>query len=64
MNKLPITARELVDELLKFVPEVNPEPHHTMSELQRHAGKRELVLYLQRIRDNPIPKKGSSNVHR
>ena len=64
MNKLPITARELVDELLQFVPEVNPEPHETMQEIQRRAGKRELVLFLQRLRDSPAPKKGSSRVHR
>lgn len=49
--KLPETASALIDELNRLVPERVPEAGESMESIQRHAGKRELVLLLMYWRD-------------
>jgi hypothetical protein len=49
--KFPDTAVALVDELDRLVPERVPEAGDSMESIQRYAGKRELVLFLQNWRD-------------
>lgn len=50
--KFPISADDLVDELDKFVPEYVPQAGDSMDLIQRNAGKRELVLFLKRLREH------------
>jgi len=49
--KFPDSATALVDELDRLVPERVPEAGDSMEAIQRYAGKRELVLFLQHWRD-------------
>jgi hypothetical protein len=51
INKLPPTVDDLIDELDTLVPELVPSADTPLLEIQRHAGKRELVLFLKRLRD-------------
>ena len=51
IQKLPATVDELIDELDRLVPEVIPNADARMIEIQRYAGKRELVLLLKTLRD-------------
>lgn len=56
IQKLPATVDELIDELDRLVPEVIPSADARMIEIQRQAGKRELVLFLKNLqarRDGP-----------
>jgi len=45
------SAVALVDELNRLVPERVPEAGESMESIQRQAGKRELVLFLNHWRD-------------
>jgi len=49
--KFPDSAVALVDELNRLVPERVPEAGESMESIQRQAGKRELVLFLNHWRD-------------
>ena len=49
--QLPDSAMALIDELDKIIPERVPEVNATMEDIQRYAGKRELVLLLKHWRD-------------
>lgn len=61
--KFPHLARELVAELDRLVPERVPEPGDDMVTIQRHAAKRELVLFLKRwMEQSALTMKGSARV--
>ncbi|HEY0623170.1 hypothetical protein [Sphingomonas sp.] len=47
----PATAAGLLEHIEKLVPERVPSATDTMEEIQRYAGKRELVLQLIRLRE-------------
>ena len=47
----PATAVGLLDHIEQLVPERVPSATDTMEEIQRYAGKRELVLQLLRLRE-------------
>lgn len=49
--QFPTASFALVDELDRLVPEKVPEAGDSMEEIQRYAGKRELVLFLKHWRD-------------
>lgn len=49
--KFPINSLELLEELDRLVPERVPQAGDTMEDIQRYAGKRELVLFLKHWRD-------------
>lgn len=51
INKLPATVDDLIDELDRLVPEVIPSADESLIEIQRRAGKRELVVQLKFLRD-------------
>lgn len=51
MNLFPDTADQLVDELLRIVPERPSTPKTSRDEDLAHGGKRELVLFLKSWRD-------------
>lgn len=58
--KFPSTARELLMELDRIVPEKVPEVGDDLLTIHRHAAKRELVLFLknweERSRRDPKPR--------
>lgn len=63
--KFPHLARELVEELDRLVPERVPEAGDDMVTIQRHAAKRELVLFLKRWQEQSVlTTKGSAHVRR
>lgn len=49
--KFPTSSLELLDELDRMVPERVPQAGDSMEDIQRYAGKRELVLFLKNWRD-------------
>jgi hypothetical protein len=49
--KFPTSSLDLLDELDRLVPERVPQAGDSMEEIQRYAGKRELVLFLKNWRD-------------
>jgi len=49
--KFPTSSLELLDELDRLVPERVPLAGDSMEDIQRYAGKRELVLFLKNWRD-------------
>jgi hypothetical protein len=51
IQKLPPSVDELIDELDRFVPETIPSVDASMLDVQRQAGKRELVIFLKHLRD-------------
>lgn len=51
MLKFPESAKALVDEIDRMIPERVPQAGESMEEIQRYAGKRELVLFLKFLRD-------------
>lgn len=51
IQKLPATVDQLIDELDRLVPEVIPSADARMIEVQRYAGKRELVVLLKTLRN-------------
>lgn len=66
--QFPIRASALVDELDRIYPERVPKSDATMNEIQRHAGARELVLFLKqwrdRSREDTAEKRGTRRVRR
>lgn len=50
IQKLPASVDELIDELDRMIPEVIPATDARMIEIQRYAGKRELVVLLKTLR--------------
>jgi hypothetical protein len=50
IQKLPATVDDLIDELDRLVPEVIPSADESLISIQRHAGKRELVVFLKLLR--------------
>lgn len=48
--KFPESAVALVDELDRLYPERLPEKGESMEDYQRHAGRREVVLFLKHWR--------------
>ena len=47
----PHTATALVEELDRLFPEKLPEVGDSLEAIHRHAGKREVVLFLKHWRD-------------
>ena len=45
--QLPDSSYALIDELDRIFPEKLPEPNESLESIQRHAGKREVVLFLK-----------------
>lgn len=54
--KFPASSNELLQLLEQMFPERLPEPTDTLPELQRYAGKREVVLFLKQLRDMTVQK--------
>ena len=50
----PAGSKELIDELARMFPERLPEAGEDPAVTQRHAGKREVVLFLIHWRDAAV----------
>ena len=50
MNK-PTISKVLIDYLDKLIPARDWKPDSTMTEIQFHSGKRELILLLKRMHE-------------
>lgn len=54
--KFPTSSSELLQLLEQMFPERLPAPADTVADIQRYAGKREVVLFLKQLRDMTVQK--------